>query len=149
MQKYLIKLFKRPTLEVVKLYWRIFRPETFGVKIILTHSNSILLVKHTYGYNYTFPGGGIKKDEDKLEGVKREVKEELGIQLSAIHYVGHLVSTRFYKKDNIFIYTSELFERSFTVDALEIESANWFGKNSLPKLSLTTQDIYDLYLKVV
>ncbi len=145
MRKYLIKLFRRPALEVIKLYWRIFTPETFGVKIILTHKNSILLVKHTYGYNYTFPGGGIKKDEDKVEAVKREVNEELGIQLSNPHYVGHLVSTRFYKKDNIFIYTGEVNSEVFKIDNLEIESAGWFSKSNLPKLSLTTQDIYNIY----
>jgi 8-oxo-dGTP pyrophosphatase MutT (NUDIX family) len=143
--KKIIKLFRRPALEVAKLYWRIFKPETFGVKVLLTHKNKILCVKHSYGYNYTFPGGGIKKNEDKVEAVKREVYEELGIQLSSVKYVGNITSTRFYKKDNIFIYTSELDDGSFKVDNLEIESAGWFDKDSLPKLSLTTQDIYNMY----
>lgn len=145
MIKKVIKFFKRPLLLIMKLYWRIFRPETFGVKVILTHDNEILLVMHTYGFKYNFPGGLIKKSEDKIEACKRELFEELNIKIRDLKYVGLLTSTRYYKKDNIYIYTSGLQDKSFKLDKIEIDSAGWFNINNLPLLSPTTQEIYNLY----
>jgi ADP-ribose pyrophosphatase YjhB (NUDIX family) len=53
-----------------------FRPSVYG--IILQH-NAVLLSKVWDGYD--FPGGGLEIEEDLREGLKREVKEETGLEV--------------------------------------------------------------------
>lgn len=39
---------------------------------------------HPVGDYYTFPGGGLEENESLQEGVKREIKEEFGIEVEVI-----------------------------------------------------------------
>ncbi len=59
-----------------------FRPSIYG---IIIRGNSILLSKQWDGYD--FPGGGIEKGETQEEALKREIKEETGLDVK----VGKLV----------------------------------------------------------
>lgn len=45
--------------------------------IVLDGENILLLYTKRYN-DYSFPGGGLDKDEDKVEGLKRELEEETG-----------------------------------------------------------------------
>lgn len=50
-----------------------------GVKAIIRNaSNQILVLKHAKGY-WDFPGGRIQQDEEPIQALLREVKEETGI----------------------------------------------------------------------
>ena len=44
-------------------YWKIFKPTTVGVRILLIKEGKIILVKHTYQDCWYIPGGGVKKRE--------------------------------------------------------------------------------------
>ncbi len=45
----------------------------------IIYENQKLLMVYSKDFNdYTFPGGGLKKDEDHIDALKRELKEELG-----------------------------------------------------------------------
>ena len=59
---------------LVKIYWRIFKPVTFGVKAIILCDNEVLLVKNVSESKWHLPGGGIYKSESSYEAVRREVK---------------------------------------------------------------------------
>ncbi len=107
--------------------------------------HEILLVKNTYGYKYTLPGGGIKKTESPELGLKREVKEELGIDLGSVSFLGSFVSTAEYKKDKVFAFLGQLSNKEIYIDNLEIDEAKWFQLNKLPNLGPVTMKILDLY----
>ena len=48
-------------------------------RVIIIKNNKIYMI-HSLTYNYyTFPGGGIEKDETKIDALIRETKEEAGL----------------------------------------------------------------------
>ena len=143
--KNLIKVLRPLIILGAQTYWFVFRPKTSGAKIILTNNGKILLVKHTYGYRYTLPGGGIKKNEKPEEAVRREIREELGVTLNAVTYLGSFLSTTEYKKDTVNAFHSELKDKNVYIDNLEIDETRWFSFNDLPSLGPITTKIFDLY----
>ncbi len=70
-----------------KVYWRIAKPTTHGVKALIMHSvdsDRVLLVRHSYGDQslWSLPGGGYKPARETPEqAAKREAIEELGVEL--------------------------------------------------------------------
>ncbi len=44
-----------------RCYWRIFRPITLGVKLLLVKDGTIWLVKHSYQHGWFLPGGFSRK----------------------------------------------------------------------------------------
>ena len=55
--------------------------------IVKNDKNEILMVK-THGDNWVFPGGQVEVGENVIDGVKREIMEETGIEVE----VGELFS---------------------------------------------------------
>lgn len=56
----------------------VFRPAAYAAVI---HDGKILLLRTKSSGKYWFPGGGINIDETLEAGMKREVKEETGIEI--------------------------------------------------------------------
>ncbi|OED59058.1 NUDIX domain-containing protein [Acholeplasma laidlawii] len=48
------------------------------IRAIICKNDKLLMVYSPIFKDYTFPGGGMKKDEDHISALKREVKEEIG-----------------------------------------------------------------------
>lgn len=92
---------------VVRLYWRIFKPQTFGVKVLIKHptkNNEVLLVLHSYGNKtlWNIPGGGYNpKKESAIEAAEREVKEELGVDIFDLVQVGEYKTSGEGKQDTV------------------------------------------------
>ncbi|MGL5352287.1 MAG: NUDIX domain-containing protein, partial [Clostridium sp.] len=55
-----------------------------AVRGIILDGRKILLIRTNKG-DYKLPGGGIKNNEDKIEALKREVKEETGYKVIKIN----------------------------------------------------------------
>ena len=70
---------------VLHLYWRLFRPKSFGVKAIIMHPDNpdlCLVVQHNYGnqFAWNLPGGGYQPAHESPEqAIIRELREELGV----------------------------------------------------------------------
>ncbi|MFG2045221.1 NUDIX hydrolase [Dactylosporangium sp. NPDC048998] len=84
-----------------KVYWRIAKPTTYGVKVLIIHSvnsDRVLLVRHSYGDRslWSLPGGGYKPARETPEqAARRECTEELGVELepSALVLEEHLTTS--------------------------------------------------------
>lgn len=66
-------------------YWRVRRPQVFGVKCVLRDADGrILLVRHTYGDRdaWGLPGGGRHADEPADLTATREIREEVGAEIA-------------------------------------------------------------------
>lgn len=97
------------------------------------------MIRNSYRkHGWTFPGGGIKKGESSKNAAKREVQEEIGVQLKNIKSHGNFLSTLEGKKDTIWVFSSKLKDKSFKTDNLEIAEAKWVEIDQLysNKLSL-------------
>lgn len=87
-------------------YWRLVKPETFGVKVAVQspETSEFLLVRHTIDRagGFTFPGGRYKpkKETPEAAGI-REVREELGLAIGRVGIVGEYTSTLEHKRDTI------------------------------------------------
>ncbi len=67
--------------------WR--KPAIIGCSIVVEdEKGNILLQRHSYGSdNWALPGGGLKPSEDPANGARREVAEELGIDLEDMELI--------------------------------------------------------------
>jgi 8-oxo-dGTP pyrophosphatase MutT (NUDIX family) len=104
------------------LRWRLLRPVTLGVRVMLVQDDSILLIRHSYQEDWYFPGGGVKRGESLLEAAVREAHEEVGAVLLAKPWLLGIY-TNFYegKNDHVALFVSENFRLDEATDRWEIE----------------------------
>ncbi len=114
-----------------RLRWRVMRPITVGVRLILEKEHAVLLVKHTYQEQWYLPGGGVRRGETLEQAARREAAEEIGATLGKLRLFG--VYTNFYehKSDHVVVFACDDFALTGRTDA-EIESFDFFGLDNLP-----------------
>jgi len=82
---------------------------------------------------WTFPGGSIERRESPEDAVRREVFEETGIIVKPLKKVGSFLSTREFKRDIVYGFSTDVDNEDIKIDLSEILEAGWFYINSLPK----------------
>jgi 8-oxo-dGTP pyrophosphatase MutT (NUDIX family) len=117
-------------------YWKIFKIQTRGVRIMLVHQNKIVLVRHWYNSLWVMPGGGIHKYETPEQAAVREIKEELGINNVQLDYMlGVYQNKNGGKNDLIYCYVVKL-ENFYTFQKnrfnFEIADIIWTYFDQLP-----------------
>jgi ADP-ribose pyrophosphatase YjhB (NUDIX family) len=120
---------------MVRHAWRRWRKAPIvGVSVIITNlSGDVLLLKHSYGPEvWGLPGGGLARGEDPIEAARREVREELGLELPRIEPVGTLeeVLSGSPHTAHLFAATCGLQPRP---DGREVVVARFFPSHSLPE----------------
>jgi ADP-ribose pyrophosphatase YjhB (NUDIX family) len=114
-------------------YWFITRPKTSGVRCIIRHQDKILLIQHMYGHQLlTVPGGGIRAEETQTAAARREIREEVGLEIINLKKIAAVPFREEFKRDTIYIYEAEVLDTVLTIDPTEIKQANWYDVNSLP-----------------
>jgi 8-oxo-dGTP pyrophosphatase MutT (NUDIX family) len=119
---------------VLRSWWFIVRPQVRGVKCALTDGDSVLLVRHTYGHTeWDLPGGGVKRGEDPAVAARREMEEELGVQIENMRPVGHVKLRAYRAHDRIDCFHAEIGPVELRIDEGELEVASWFPRDRLPR----------------
>jgi 8-oxo-dGTP pyrophosphatase MutT (NUDIX family) len=77
-----IRLGYRWAYLMLRLWWLVRRPHTHGAAVALWHEGKVLLVRTSYRDCYSLPGGFVRRGEPPEQAARREVLEELGIDLS-------------------------------------------------------------------
>lgn len=67
------------------------------VKILIINSNNEILLGYSHN-DYQFPGGHVEDNEELIETVNREIKEEMGIELN-LNYIEPFARKSGYYKD--------------------------------------------------
>lgn len=70
-----------------RLVWRTINPTTRGVSIAVRHGDRLLCIRESYRRGLSLPGGGINRGETPLEAARRELREEVGLDLAADAFV--------------------------------------------------------------
>jgi 8-oxo-dGTP pyrophosphatase MutT (NUDIX family) len=146
-KEWLIQTITPIVLPCVRLYWFIFRPHTQGLKVILKNEQGeLLLVRHTYGPgDWTFPGGSIEGGESPEQTARREMKEELSVQIYDLQVHGSFVSTKEYKRDHITVCSGSVTE-TLNPSPFEIAETQWFSRDHLPdELRQVTEETLSMY----
>jgi 8-oxo-dGTP pyrophosphatase MutT (NUDIX family) len=111
------------------MYWRMTRGLTLGVRaVVVDERERVFLVRHTYTSGWHFPGGGIEPGESALDALRRELREEAGIEAAGeprLHgvFFNRAVSLR----DHVVVYRVETFEVIAAKSSdLEIAEAGFF-----------------------
>lgn len=96
----------------------------------------LLLVKHSYVRRWSMPGGLVDRDEEPTETIRREMREELGVELE-IH-AGPLVEMGDSRRHLDFVYRATLSPADVErlgPNSPEITAVDWFALDQLPELA--------------
>ena len=115
----------------LRMWWKIRKPATFGVKVLLIHPDDptqCLIVRHSYSDSawWGMPGGGYRPGRETPEqaGV-REVCEELALTITEVPTVLDTMRTTLEgKRDTLTIVQATPVSASF-VPSPEIAEARW------------------------
>lgn len=132
-------------------------PEATVGALIVNNERQILLVKsYKWGNRYTVPGGHIELGERSEEAVKREIKEEVGLDVEPIRIL--LVQEAIFPKDYIkhehYIFMDYLCRTSSSavkLDNKEIQDYLWVSPDRALQLDLEsfTRNLIAEYLSDV
>lgn len=129
-----MNLLLRLAYQLYRLKWRVLRPITLGVRIMLIDNDRIVLVRHTYQEGWQFPGGGMKRGESVAEAARREAVEETGARLLREPALfGLYTNVAEGKSDHIVLFLSEDFVLEQPTDRWEIQACAFFDLHALPE----------------
>ncbi len=117
-----------------RVYWRVFKPRVYGVKVVaLRDGTHALLVRHSYQSRELFmlPGGGIHRGESVLAAAIRELREETGCTLSDPRIHGAFFSSAEGARNQITVVTGTASGEP-RVDGREIIEAAFVPLDPLP-----------------
>lgn len=114
-----------------RVWWRVRKPTTFGVKVLLVHPDDparCLIVRHSYSDSsrWGLPGGAYRPDrESPGQAGVREVAEELGLTVAETPVVLDTVTTTLEgKRDTLTIVQARPVSADFARSP-ELAEARW------------------------
>jgi 8-oxo-dGTP pyrophosphatase MutT (NUDIX family) len=127
--------FYRVAYQLARVYWFVAQPKKRGVKCLLTRGDEVLLVRHTYGDRgaWDLPGGSIKRGEAPLEAARREIHEELGLEISDWVELGDFFAKYEHRKDTMYCFHASVDGVKPVADRIEIAEVRWFPAAALPQ----------------
>ncbi len=118
---------------LLRVWWFVRRPPLHGVKCILTDSDRVLLVRHTYGdRSWDLPGGTVRRSEDAARAATREMEEELGVRVERWHALGDVLRFSYGHKDTLHCFHAEVDAPPLSLNHAELAEAQWFPESALP-----------------
>jgi 8-oxo-dGTP pyrophosphatase MutT (NUDIX family) len=78
----MFRLTYRCAYQLMRVYWAVRRPATHGSLVAIWVNHRILLVKNSYVQYFCLPGGYVKRGESGLDAAIRELREEVGLNIS-------------------------------------------------------------------
>lgn len=124
-----------PLAHRIRHRWRKWRKAPIaGVSVVVTNmTGDVLLLRHSYGPEvWALPGGGLKPGEDPEDCARREVREELGLELAQVKRVAVLEEQLSGSPHTAHIFTA-ICNARLRPDGREVVEARFFPSHSLPE----------------
>src|SRR3989441_3693944 len=144
---------QRPPLSKTSIN-QVFPEPTVGALIVNNQGKILLAKSHKWFDKYTLPGGHIEVGESMTDAVKREVKEEVGLEVDVVDMLliqEAIFAPEFYKKKHfIFIdFYCKSKDQQVKLDQNEIHDYVWVYPGAAYNLKLDsfTMKTLDTYLK--
>src|SRR5271169_7873 len=85
-----VRLALKLAYRILRVWWFLRRPAHDGAVVAIWHGGRILMLRHSYRARLGWPGGGIGRGEAPLEAARRELREELALDVEsgAFVYIG-------------------------------------------------------------
>ncbi|MBX4192507.1 NUDIX hydrolase [Candidatus Parcubacteria bacterium] len=112
----------------------------FGQKALISKDGKVLMMKGVKDDRWDFPGGRLHIKEDLVQGLKRELMEELGVEAN----VGDpFFVTAWYGTTSgiprvliVYFVTLSNPDAEFVIPEDEVSELGWIGKNDIEKLNI-------------
>ena len=130
----LLRLGYRAAYRALQAWTFVRRPGARGTMIaVRDDAGRILLVRHTYGdrRRWELPGGWVQRGEDPEAAARREVAEELGIEVG-LDRGGVLAGNWNYKHESLAWFVADWPGGRGRYDPVEIAEVRWFSPDALP-----------------
>lgn len=117
-----------------RAYWFVARPVSVGVLgLVVDKAGRILLVEQTYRSGWYLPGGGVRRKEPLDDALRRELREEVGVEPTAPPRL-HGVYWNFAesKSDYVAVFVVERWTRR-PASSIEIVNDGFFAPDDLPE----------------
>lgn len=114
---------------------------TVGAMCFIERSDgALLLVRHSYRDRWGVPGGLLQRGEDVELGAKREVREEVGLDVELLGEPAVVVDAQPQRVDVIFRaeLAAGVSSGDLELGSAEIVDARWFSPDELPELQFET-----------
>jgi 8-oxo-dGTP diphosphatase len=89
-------------------WWQFRRPNHEGALVAIYVGRAILLVRSSYRRAWNFPGGGVQADETPMSAAKRELLEEIGLEVPALRFRCRLSGLYDGRRDRVYIFELDL-----------------------------------------
>lgn len=111
-----------------------------AICVIERSDGRMLLVRQTYRSNWGLPGGLLKRHEAPADAVRREVAEEVGLNIELVGEPAVVVEADLHRVDIVFRARPALGADpdGSQPGSAEIEACSWFAPEQLPELQPET-----------
>ena len=122
---------------------------TVGAVIVLRRPDGkVLMVDQRHSGGWALPGGLLRRREDPVAGLVREVCEEVGVELdpAALPHPVAVVAPREQRVDLVFLVDSEDDAHAHPGDPAEVRRIGWFALDALPDMTDSTREVLESVL---
>lgn len=110
---------------------------TVGAICVIEREESVLLIRQAYRRGWGIPGGLVQRGEEPAHAARREVREEIGIDVVLHGAPAVVVDVAPQRVDVIFAASIDVLDEPRPSSA-EIVEVRWFGRSALPELQPET-----------
>ncbi len=102
--------------------------------VVLDEGGRVLLLQHTFrqGSGWGIPGGFVEKGEQPEEAIRREMREEVGVEIDGVRLVAARTLRRPRQVELLYLARVREGEHPRAASA-EISRAQWFAAGELPE----------------
>lgn len=125
--------------KLVRAIWFVRNPDQHGALVMIWHQNRVLLIQNSYQSHWSAPGGTIERGEKPDAAAAREMREEIGVHVSAeeLRFVDKITLPFNYRNDCVRIFEwHPASTPTIRIDHREVVDAKWFTPEETQSLKL-------------